>query len=442
MWSMIKFQRAVLKSLEAHKELNDNGPKLLVQAMEGEAMAREAMKSSMASRALTVPREKLHVTPEAMSTTFENLTGMTDLKAIMKGAFVYPIVYPRLYDRLSSGMLLYGLPGTGKTHIARALAGELRQSLPNHKVVVLAPKLSQLQDKFPGGTARNISDVFEAARTSNANHAVIILDEVEVLAQRRDETSSAASSGLVALLKEMNKSSRTTHVSVIGITNYPERVDGAMLRRLDSKIYVPPPDVETLYWLIATECAKFLGGRIQPHAFTASILTAKLFPLPADRAEIRKDSTGWFARYVFAVVETLFLNVSAGLLDPDREPENNRMPITSRSNSGKLWEAALELAENAASAADAVSFAKTLLSLRAERLHNDSTKKETTVSSDDESSDDDIYPRDTESDLPYWEDQLFTMEDVQTAADRSYNRLFASKDAVMARLKFMKEYGI
>ena len=174
------------------------------------------------------------------STTFDDIAGLEDVKEAVMYKVIYPRKYPELYDtfkkRTGGGILLYGLPGTGKTLIAEAIAHETNATF-------FPIKCSDLGSKWFGETEQNIKDVFEAAR--NAENAVIFFDEIEAYASNRRENSAMERSvpEFLTQMQGIGASEERNRILVIGATNKPWRLDGAFLRpgRFDEKIYVPLP---------------------------------------------------------------------------------------------------------------------------------------------------------------------------------------------------------
>ena len=175
------------------------------------------------------------------NTSFEDIAGLEDVKEAVMYKAIYPHRYPELYEKLrkrsGGGILLYGLPGTGKTLIAEAIAHETGASF-------FSVKCSDLGSKWFGETEQNIRDVFEAARA--VKNAVIFFDEIEAYASNRRENSAMERSipEFLAQMQGVGDSNREERILVIGATNKPWRLDGAFLRpgRFDDKIYVPLPD--------------------------------------------------------------------------------------------------------------------------------------------------------------------------------------------------------
>ncbi len=179
-------------------------------------------------------------TDEVPSTTFDDIAGLEDVKETVMYKVIYPRIHSDIYDtfkkRTGGGILLYGLPGTGKTLIAEAIAHETEATF-------FPIKCSDLGSKWFGETEQNIRDVFDAARETE--NAVIFFDEIEAYGSNRRENSAMERSvpEFLAQMQGVGASEERNRILVIGATNKPWRLDGAFLRpgRFDEKIYVPLP---------------------------------------------------------------------------------------------------------------------------------------------------------------------------------------------------------
>ena len=181
-----------------------------------------------------------YASSEVPKTTFDDIAGLEDVKEAVMYKVIYPRKHPELYDtfkkRSGGGILLYGLPGTGKTLIAEAIAHETNATF-------FPIKCSDLGSKWFGETEQNIRDIFEAAR--EAKNAVVFFDEIEAYASNRRENSAMERSvpEFLTQMQGIGASEERNRILVIGATNKPWRLDGAFLRpgRFDEKIYVPLP---------------------------------------------------------------------------------------------------------------------------------------------------------------------------------------------------------
>jgi cell division protease FtsH len=137
------------------------------------------------------------------------------------------------------GILLYGYPGTGKTMLARALAGE-------SNVAFLQTSATGFVTKWQGSGPENVRKLFEQARRYAP--AIIFIDEIDSIGKRREGarggSDSAAEQTLNALLVEMDgfSTNKTNPVIVVAATNLVGLLDDALRRRFDREIEVDRPD--------------------------------------------------------------------------------------------------------------------------------------------------------------------------------------------------------
>lgn len=171
----------------------------------------------------------------------EAIAGMAELKSILLRDVIHPLQYRAQYERykisIPNGVLLFGPPGCGKTYIARKIAEAL--ATPFFEATG-----SDLGSPYIHATSKNISDLFKKA--FSCAPSVLFFDEISSLLPKREDL------GGQNLYKEAEVSEFLTQlegsgskgVLVIGATNFPERIDSAILRsgRMDKRIFIPPPD--------------------------------------------------------------------------------------------------------------------------------------------------------------------------------------------------------
>ncbi|MGK7937709.1 MAG: AAA family ATPase [Xenococcaceae cyanobacterium] len=137
---------------------------------------------------------------------------------------------------LSQGMLLTGLPGTGKTQIARYLAAKTGWYFR-----AIAP--SEVQSPYQGGNLRNLQTIFNDAR--DRSPCILLFDEIDSLFPRREHGSSNTEVELVnEFLQQIDGATRSaTGIFILGTTNRAEAVDPAVISRLQPTLEVPLPGV-------------------------------------------------------------------------------------------------------------------------------------------------------------------------------------------------------
>jgi AAA+ superfamily predicted ATPase len=169
--------------------------------------------------------------------------GLESVKAQIEAAFLTPLRNPELRERygatMRGGLLLYGPPGCGKTHLARAVAGELGAGF-------ISVSLADVLSRWLGESEANVADLFRYARAQAP--CVLFLDEIDALGRSRAGLGRAGSAmrGIVnQLLTELDGVGADNEgVFVLGATNAPWDVDLALRRpgRFDRSVFVEPPD--------------------------------------------------------------------------------------------------------------------------------------------------------------------------------------------------------
>ena len=221
---------------------------------------RGARSSAQKSNNAQLGETTYSILPQHLKYTFDDVAGLDEVKQIVKDKVINPYFYPGLYQlfkkRHGGGILLYGLPGTGKTLIAQAIAKETNARF-------FAIKTSDVLSKWLGESCRNISEIFDQAR--KCNNAVIFFDEIDALTSGRDEGDSEAISRVVCeLLAQMDgtqKGLSQNRLLIIGATNRPWKIDSAFLRpgRFDEQIYVPLPNSDARKTIIQNSIANVPG---------------------------------------------------------------------------------------------------------------------------------------------------------------------------------------
>lgn len=189
--------------------------------------------------ALTPPRELFQ--QEKPRIDFSQVGGMDQVKHEIQVKFIAPFKHPELYasygKKTGGGVLLYGPPGCGKTHLARASAGEVAAAF-------IAVGIHDILDMWLGQSEKNLHQLFEDARRQRP--AVLFFDEVDALGSKRSDMRHSAGRQLInQFLVELDGQSHSNEgLLILAATNAPWQLDNAFRRpgRFDRIIFVPPPD--------------------------------------------------------------------------------------------------------------------------------------------------------------------------------------------------------
>ena len=198
---------------------------------------------------------------------FRDVIGMTKVKQELRNSLIDPLLKGNLYPSLSKGILLYGLPGVGKTYIIEAAVNELQTETT--KVIYYAPSGQNLKGKYVGETEKLIAAYFDGAsqqalkcthRTKGQMKVISILfiDEIESLGKSRDSEGGGGALGQDVLLTKMQGIEKIQNVVVIGATNYPWQMDSAVFRRFGTRIYIDLPQVDDIVKLMCYILARYL----------------------------------------------------------------------------------------------------------------------------------------------------------------------------------------
>ncbi|MCL2199192.1 MAG: AAA family ATPase [Defluviitaleaceae bacterium] len=173
---------------------------------------------------------------------FENVAGNLEAKESVQDIISYlrdPERFTRYGARMPRGILFHGKPGTGKTLMARAMAGEAG-------VPFYAVSGSDFVQMYVGVGAARIRELFKKAR--EAKRGVIFIDEIDALGKKRSDGlngNDEREQTLNALLTEMQGFSDDSGIVVVAATNRPDTLDEALMRpgRFDRRVEIGLPDI-------------------------------------------------------------------------------------------------------------------------------------------------------------------------------------------------------
>lgn len=174
--------------------------------------------------------------------TFDSVAGIDEVKDELTEIIDFlknPKKYRNLGARIPKGVLLAGDPGTGKTLLAKAVAGEAG-------VPFFHTSGSEFEEMLVGAGASRVRDLFKKAR--KASPCIVFIDEIDAVAKKRGTVlhSGAGEQTLNQILVEMDGLEERENVIILAATNRPDVLDPAILRpgRFDRTVVVPMPDYE------------------------------------------------------------------------------------------------------------------------------------------------------------------------------------------------------
>jgi SpoVK/Ycf46/Vps4 family AAA+-type ATPase len=191
-----------------------------------------AAREDLASAAAHVERPRI---------TFKDVGGMEGVKEEIRMKIIQPMLHPELFraygKKIGGGILTFGPPGCGKTHLARSTAGEVKANF-------IAVGISDVLDMWIGNSERNLHELFEQARRNRP--CVLFFDEVDALGASRSDMRASAGRHLInQFLSEFDGLGADNEgILILAATNAPWHVDPAFRRpgRFDQVLFVPPPD--------------------------------------------------------------------------------------------------------------------------------------------------------------------------------------------------------
>ena len=189
-------------------------------------------------------KAKLFDANSQVKVTFKDVAGLEGAKEEVQEIVDFlknPKKYTALGGKIPKGALLVGAPGTGKTLLAKAVAGEA-------KVPFFSLSGSDFVEMFVGVGASRVRDLFKQAKEKSPS--IIFIDEIDAIGRARGKSNFTGSNDerentLNQLLTEMDGFGTNTNVIVIAATNRADVLDKALMRagRFDRQIYVDLPDV-------------------------------------------------------------------------------------------------------------------------------------------------------------------------------------------------------
>lgn len=227
--------RRVIPDLKFEGEIpEDVLEKLIVTKDDFKAALREIQPSALREVLVQVPDVK-----------WDDIGGLEDAKQELKEAVEWPLKYPDKFSNFGvkppKGTLLYGIPGTGKTLLAKAVANESEANF-------ISVKGPELLSKWVGESEKGVREIFRKAKQTAPT--VIFFDEIDSIASSRggnDGDSGVTKRVVNQLLTEMDGLEELEDVAIIAATNRPDIIDAGLMRpgRFDRHIKVDTPNYDS-----------------------------------------------------------------------------------------------------------------------------------------------------------------------------------------------------
>jgi cell division protease FtsH len=216
---------------------------LLIAAIAG-AMIFFIRRGGVGSQAMPFARSRAKRFSESHpSILFKDVAGVEEAKTELQEIvefLKYPERFTNMGARIPKGVLLVGVPGTGKTLISRAVAGEAN-------VAFYSVSGSEFVEMFVGVGAARVRDLFKEAKEHSP--CIVFIDEIDAVGRQRNNSGLSGNDEreqtLNQLLVEMDGFEKDTNVVVIAATNRPDVLDAALLRpgRFDRQVMLDKPDI-------------------------------------------------------------------------------------------------------------------------------------------------------------------------------------------------------
>jgi cell division protease FtsH len=220
------------------------GPTLLIVGLFVLLARRAAKGAGMGALGNFGRSQARRINPETIRVTFDDVAGIDEAKAELSEIVDFlrnPERYSRLGGRMPHGVLLSGEPGTGKTLLARAVAGEAHAAF-------FSISAAEFIEAIVGVGASRVRDLF--AKAKEAAPSIIFIDEIDAIGRSRQGSAAIGGANdereqtLDQILTELDGFESSEAVVVLAATNRPDILDPALLRagRFDRRVAVQPPD--------------------------------------------------------------------------------------------------------------------------------------------------------------------------------------------------------
>ncbi|MFB6180732.1 MAG: CDC48 family AAA ATPase [Candidatus Nanohalobium sp.] len=229
---------SVLRNVLPEIDMDEEIPSEILDQL---VVNRDAMIDGMRN---VEPSQMREVMVEVPQVTWNDIGGLEDTKDHLKEMVEWPQKYPDRFKDMGievpKGILMYGMPGTGKTLLAKAVANEANANF-------ISIKGPEVFSKYVGESEEAVREIFKKAR--QVAPCILFIDEIDAIAPRRGGRSSDSGVGdrvVNQLLTELDGIESLEGVTAIAATNRPDMIDPAIMRpgRIDRNVEVEVPDEE------------------------------------------------------------------------------------------------------------------------------------------------------------------------------------------------------
>lgn len=238
-----KARNQYLYAIEADPAMKDESlaERLQIDRINAQGVTSDGRVRSPVSSSSPDEDDTLNLDVEKAGISFADVGGMDDVKEQIRMKIIYPIEHAEMFKqygkKIGGGILMYGPPGCGKTHLARATAGEIMAGF-------ICIGINDVLGMWLGESEQNLHEVFDQARRNKP--CVLFFDEVDALAaSRSDMRRHGGRQAINQFLMELDGVNDSNDgVLILAATNAPWHLDQAFRRpgRFDRIVFVPPPD--------------------------------------------------------------------------------------------------------------------------------------------------------------------------------------------------------